>query len=45
MVGKLTEPVESEAMSGLRYSAQPRAEGSRPRPPVENWTIMPGQCF
>src|SRR3954451_3564899 len=45
MVGKLTEPVESEAMSGLRESAEPRADGSRPRPPVENCTIIPGQCF
>src|SRR3982750_1044666 len=45
MVGKLTEPVESEAMSGFRYSAEPRADGSRPRPPVENCTIIPGQRF
>src|SRR5215211_5742602 len=44
MVGKFTDPVESEAMSGFRCSEEPRALGSRPRPPVENWTIMPGQC-
>ncbi len=43
MVGKFTEPVESEAMSGRRSSALPRWEASRPRPPVENCTIMPGQ--
>ncbi len=30
-------------MSGRRSSALPRAAGSRPRPPVENCTIMPGQ--
>ena len=45
MAGKFTDPVASEAMSGLRWSALPRAEGSRPRPPVENCTIMPGQCL
>ncbi len=45
MVGKLTDPVESDAMSGRRSSALPRAEGSRPRPPVENCTIIPGQCL
>src|SRR5262245_25556975 len=44
-VGKFTEPVASDAMSGLRYSMEPRSESPRPRPPVENCTIMPGQCF
>src|SRR6476660_1864666 len=43
MVGKLTDPVASEAMSGFRKSELPRDCGSRPRPPVENCTIMPGQ--
>src|SRR5687767_5807537 len=32
-------------MSGLRYSMAPRSDWSRPRPPVENCTIMPGQCL
>jgi hypothetical protein len=45
MVGKLTEPVASDAISGFRYRALPRALGSRPRPPVENWMIIPGQCL
>ena len=45
MVGKLTDPVDSDAMSGRCCSALPRAAWSRPRPPVENCTIMPGQCF
>ena len=31
-------------MSGLSDSARPRAEGSRPRPPVENCTIIPGSA-
>ena len=31
-------------MSGLSIEEPPR-RGSRPRPPVENCTIMPGQCF
>src|SRR3954452_12348912 len=44
MVGKFTEPVDSEAMSGFSDRALPRAAGSRPRPPVENCTIIPGQC-
>src|SRR5579862_2196964 len=42
MVGKFTDPVASEAISGLRKSALPRTAGSRPRPPVENCTMMPG---
>src|SRR5688572_28524577 len=45
MVAKLTEPVASEAMSGLSLIAAPRSSAARPRPPVENWMIMPGQCF
>src|SRR4051794_35150895 len=45
MVGKFTEPVDSDAISGFRYRALPRAAWSRPRPPVENWTIIPGQCL
>src|SRR6185437_3252441 len=45
LFGKFTEPVASEAMSGFRCSIAPRAAGSRPRPPVENCTIMPGQCL
>src|SRR5947208_3322787 len=32
-------------MSGLRCSIAPRFACSRPRPPVENWTIIPGQCL
>src|SRR5687768_8093071 len=43
--GKLTEPVASDAISGFRYSIAPRFCCSRPRPPVENCTIMPGQCL
>ena len=43
---ELTEPVASEAMSGFRYTAPRRAPRRRaPRPPVENWMIMPGQCL
>src|SRR5687768_12708443 len=45
LVGKFTEPVASDAMSGLRYSIAPRCAGSRPRPPVENCTMIPGQCL
>jgi hypothetical protein len=45
LAGKFTEPVASDAMSGLRPSMAPRAACSRPRPPVENWMIMPGQCL
>lgn len=36
MLGKLTDPVDKDAISGLKCSDEPRAEGSRPRPPVEN---------
>src|SRR5688572_19661139 len=32
-------------MSGRRCSMAPRSDWSRPRPPVENCTIMPGQCL
>ncbi len=39
----MADPVESEAMSGRCLSALPRSAASRPRPPVENCTIMPGQ--
>ena len=42
MVGKLHEPVESEAMSGFSCSMPPRSEPLPERPPVENWMIMPG---
>src|SRR5688572_4256551 len=45
MVAKLTEPVASEAMSGFSLIAAPRSSAARPRPPVENWMIMPGQCL
>src|SRR6185437_13737739 len=45
LVAKFTDPVASDAMSGLRYSIAPRAAWSRPRPPVENCTIIPGQCL
>src|SRR5687767_4336578 len=45
MVAKLTEPVASEAMSGFSLIAAPRSSAARPRPPVENWIIMPGQCL
>jgi len=44
IVGMLTDPVLNDAMSGRSSSALPREAGSRPRPPVENCTIMPGQC-
>ena len=44
MVGKLHEPVASEAMSGRRCSIAPRSSRARPRPPVENCTMMSGQC-
>jgi hypothetical protein len=40
-----SSPVERDAVSGRRWSALLRADGSRLWPPVENWTIMPGQCF
>ena len=39
----MTEPVASDAMSGFKSSIEPRFSSSRPRPPVENCTIMPGQ--
>ena len=45
MVAKLTEPVASDAMSGRCCSELPRSYALRPRPPVENCTIMPGQCL
>ncbi len=45
MLGKLTDPVLSDAISGFSSSAFPRDDGSRPRPPVENWMIIPGQCL
>jgi hypothetical protein len=44
-LGKFTEPVASEAMSGRSHNMAPRSSSLRPRPPVENWMIMPGQCF
>ena len=45
IVGKLHEPVASEAMSQPRCSMPPRSEPLPERPPVENCTIMPGQAF
>ena len=42
--GKLHDPVDSEAMSGRCFSMPPRSAPWPERPPVENWTIMPGQC-
>ena len=44
-VGKFTEPVASEAMSGLSESMPPRSRPVPERPPVESWVIMPGQCL
>ena len=44
-VGKFTDPVESDAMSGRWCSMPPRSEPTPERPPVENWTIISGQCF
>src|SRR3954471_4181209 len=32
-------------MSGLSGSIPPRSRPAPERPPVENWTIIPGQCF
>ena len=42
---KFTEPVVSDAISGLRCSMPPRSLPMPLRPPVENCTIMPGQCL
>src|SRR5262245_27622845 len=45
MVGKLQEPDDSDAMSGGCTSMPPRSSPLPDRPPVENCTIMPGQCL
>ena len=44
-LGKFTEPVAKDAISGLSFNIEPLSLFSLPLPPVENWIIIPGQCF
>ena len=44
-VGKFTEPVASEAMSGRRCSMPPRSRPAPERPPVDTCVMISGQCL
>ena len=44
-VGKLFETTAKDAMSGERDNMPPLSFPLPERPPVENWTIIPGQNF
>ena len=44
-VGKLTDPVARDAMSGRNESIAPRSLPAPERPPVEICVMIPGQCL
>ena len=44
-LGKFTEPVANDAISGLSSNIESRSLSFLHLPPVENWIFIPGQCF